>query len=330
MKHWITLVSFWLAILPAFLPAQNLPRACGGSKVRYTVKGLESSVFQWDVKGGTIFNNNNNFVDIQWDQNEGIHEMSVTQYNSSGCTGTPVYGYVMVYAPQLNLEENANICEGETYTLSAPANYQSIRWSTGSTEPSIQINEPGYYKAEITLPNGCKAQDSTLLIVYPKPMFSLGKDTMVCKEESITLNASLIATSYLWSTGETSPSIEVRASTGTVWLKLTDDHGCSASDTIQILPCSDNPLKELVPNGFTPNNDNDNDTWRIVILENYPDATVSIYNRWGQIVYKTDKYPSKGWDGNSNGRPLPMDTYFYIIDLKNGSKPILGSLNLIR
>jgi gliding motility-associated-like protein len=331
VKYWITLASLtWLVIFPAWLSAQNLPRACGGSKVRYTVKGLENSVFHWDVKGGTIFNNNNSSVDIQWDNNEGIHEISVTQYNPLGCTGSPVYGYILVYAPKLNLEENVNICEGETYTLKANANYQSILWNTGSTDSSIIINKAGYYKAEVTFSNGCVAQDSTLLIVYPQPVFSLGKDTMACKGETITLNPDIPGVTYQWSTGETSPSVIVNANVRTVWLKLTNNYGCAFTDSIRILPCSENALKELVPNAFTPNNDNDNDTWRIDILVNYPDASVSIFNRWGQAVYKTDKYPSQGWDGTSSGRPLPMDTYFYIIDLKNGTKPILGSLNLIR
>ncbi|HEY4788177.1 MAG TPA: gliding motility-associated C-terminal domain-containing protein [Bacteroidales bacterium] len=231
----------------------------------------------------------------------------------------------------LNLAKDISICEGEAYKLNVNIAYQSIQWSTGSTDSSILISQPGYYKAKVILPNGCKAEDSTYLSVYPKPVFSLGKDTMVCEGQSIILDPKVEVSSYVWSTGETTPTISVNAKSGLVWARLTDIHGCSFIDSVLVIPCNENVIKKLIPNAFTPNNDNDNDTWRIDILTNYPNASVAIYNRWGQLVYKAEKnYPPQGWDGASNGRPLPMDTYFYVIDLKDGSKPLMGSLNLIR
>jgi gliding motility-associated-like protein len=321
----------WLILLSQGIVGQDLPQACGGSKARYAVTGLPGSVFQWEVTGGTIIEDHNDSADIRWDNLEGIHTIKVTQFNPLGCSANPVFGYVMVSAPKVDLDQNIHICDGQVYSLKANTSFQSILWSTGSTDSLIQISQTGYYKAEVTFPDGCKARDSTYLLVYPNPVFSLGKDTMVCEGETITLDPKAEATSYLWSTGETTPTISVNAKTGLIWAKLTDNHGCSFTDSIVVRPCNENVLKKLVPNAFTPNNDNDNDTWRIDILADYPDASVAIYNRWGQLVYKADKnYPSQGWDGTSNGRPLPMDTYFYVIDLKDGSKPLIGSLNLIR
>lgn len=317
-------------LLSQTMAGQNLPQVCGGSKARYVVDGLAGSYFQWEVSGGTIIRDNNDSVDIQWDNAEGIHPIKVTQFNALGCTANPVYGYVMVSVPQLNLDKSPSICDGQVYTLKANAPVQSILWNTGSTDSIIRISHQGYYKAEVTFPNGCKAADSTYLLVYPDPIFSLGKDTMLC-EGTLTLDPNVEASSYLWSTGETTPTISVNAKTSLVWVKITDLHGCFSSDSIVIKPCTENALQQLVPNAFTPNNDNDNDYWRIDILANYPDASVAIYNRWGQLVYKTEKnYPPRGWDGTSNGRPLPMDTYFYVIDLKDGSKPLVGSVNVIR
>lgn len=323
--------TVWLIVLTFSANGQNLPQACGGSKVRYEVDEIPGSVFQWDITGGTLLKDNNNSVDILWDNKEGIHMITVTQHSLAGCQTKPVYGYVMVTSPTLSVEGNAAICEGKTSTLSAKSNYLSVTWNTGSKDSFILVNRQGYYKAEASYANGCKAVDSVYLTVNPNPLFSLGKDTVVCDGEEITLDPGIIAQDYLWSTGETTPFINLKARPDKIWVKITNAYGCSSVDTIRIITCAVSQLKDLVPNAFTPNNDNDNDFWRIDVLLGYPNASVAIYNRWGQLVYKADKnYPSQGWDGTSNGRPLPMDTYFYIIDLKDGSKPILGSINIIR
>ncbi|HEX2935777.1 MAG TPA: gliding motility-associated C-terminal domain-containing protein [Bacteroidales bacterium] len=332
MKKGIQLAfTVWLMVLTLSTNGQNLPQACGGTKVRYEVDEIPGSVFQWDITGGTLLKDNNNSVDIMWDHNEGIHMITVTQHSLAGCQTMPVYGYVMVASPTLSLEGNTTLCEGETAVLKAKPNYLSITWNTGSKDSVILVNQPGYYKAEATFPNGCKASDSVYLAVNPSPAFSMGNDTVICNGDDIILDPGIIASSYLWSTGETTPTIRLKAQPDIIWVKITNNDGCSSVDTIQIKACPVNQLKDLIPNAFTPNNDNDNDFWRIDVLISHPGASVSIYNRWGQLVYKADKnYPSQGWDGTSNGRALPMDTYFYIIDLKDGSKPILGSINIIR
>ena len=87
------------------------------------------------------------------------------------------------------------------------------------------------------------------------------------------------------------------------------------------------PLK--IPNAFTPNGDGVNDTWNIANIDSYPNCTVNIYNRWGQNVFSSVGY-GKSWDGRYKGTLLPVSTYYYIIDLKNDSKPYSGSITIIR
>jgi gliding motility-associated-like protein len=84
-----------------------------------------------------------------------------------------------------------------------------------------------------------------------------------------------------------------------------------------------------VPNAFSPNGDGINDTWRIKYLESYPGATVEVYNRYGQIVYHSLGY-SVDWDGTYNGRPLPVATYYYIINPRNGREVITGSVTILK
>jgi gliding motility-associated-like protein len=86
----------------------------------------------------------------------------------------------------------------------------------------------------------------------------------------------------------------------------------------------------IINEAFSPNADGKNDEWVIGNISLYPDLEITIYNRWGQSVWKSGVgYPTP-WDGRSNGADLPIDSYHYIIDLHNGSKPILGDVTIVR
>lgn len=231
---------------------------------------------------------------------------------------------------KLFAHKSLQVCEDDSFLLKPDIKVESVIWNNGSSNNSIFINRPGYYTAEAALENGCKTRDTVYLSVIPKPVFSLGKDTTLCEDEVLTLDPGIIANAYQWSTGETTPTIQVDAEVGNVWARLEGDNGCVFADTVMISKCKPQSLTSHIPNAFTPNYDNDNDTWRIEFLDPYPNASVTIYNRWGQLVYKTESYPAEGWDGTSNGKQLPMSTYFYVINLKDGTTPIVGSVNLIR
>lgn len=87
--------------------------------------------------------------------------------------------------------------------------------------------------------------------------------------------------------------------------------------------------KKDIPNTFTPNGDSINDTWVINNITYFPNATVNIFNRWGQKLFSSIGYPL-AWDGTYHGKALPTGTYYYVIDLKNGEKVIAGPVAIIR
>jgi len=84
---------------------------------------------------------------------------------------------------------------------------------------------------------------------------------------------------------------------------------------------------------FTPHNeDGINDFFTIDCIENYPDNTLKIYNRWGYLVYSANGY-NNTWDGISNGPrtineedKVPVGTYYYVLDLGQGDEPSIGWL----
>ncbi len=106
------------------------------------------------------------------------------------------------------------------------------------------------------------------------------------------------------------------------------DPGCVASDTVSVrlrATC-------FVPNGFTPNQDGQNDTWNIECLNDgdYPNAIVKIFNRWGELIYKDEQGYKVPWDGTRNGNLVPIGTYYFAIDLNDGYGEIAGAVGIIR
>jgi len=86
----------------------------------------------------------------------------------------------------------------------------------------------------------------------------------------------------------------------------------------------------FVPNIITPNNDGINDALTIPCLEEYPDHTISIFNRWGDLVFKAAPY-QKDWEGTHKHTLLPAGTYFYFIALSdNPTDQISGYFTIVR
>jgi gliding motility-associated-like protein len=85
----------------------------------------------------------------------------------------------------------------------------------------------------------------------------------------------------------------------------------------------------FIPNTFTPNGDGVNDTWNIKYLNAYSNCSVNIFTRWGKNVFSSVGYGTP-WDGTYSGKPLPMGTYYYVINLKNGGSPLAGFVLIVR
>jgi gliding motility-associated-like protein len=87
-----------------------------------------------------------------------------------------------------------------------------------------------------------------------------------------------------------------------------------------------------IPSIITPNNDAMNDAFIVPCLaegDKYPKNVVSIFNQWGDEVFHAAPY-GNDWEGTFDGEDLPPATYFYIIDLGNGDKPMSGYLIIQR
>ncbi len=319
---------------------QTLPDACPGSRVRYSVQGLPNSVFAWTVQGGTISISYNDSIDIQWNNNAGTYQLSVTEVTQNNCTGPVTIAFVNVGGDTANIVGgNQAICLGDLADLTLDKSFTKYLWSDSSTQSFLKPGLPGTYWVQVTNNTGCISRDTINLKVNTPVAIILGADRPVC-DTAIILSgpASDSVSRYAWTitgiTGKPDTSslqtVKILNTVGGIRVKLqiVDIHGCTNTDSVKMLECS-NVLG--INNTITPNGDGVNDVWRIKNIEIYSKAVISLYDRWGRLVYMKNGNYNNDFEGvGPNGNPLPMDSYFYVIDLKDGSKPITGYLLIIR
>lgn len=316
---------------------QGLPPACAGNREGYAVKGFEGSVFQWTVEGGTIVADWNDTIVVEWNS-KGTKKIQVIEITPWNCIGEPVEAVVTVNKPDVNLNDQYAICAGDSLIIYPNTQYftpLTYEWSNNSNNTYYIAKTEEKVWLKVTGTDGCSAVDTTSIIVHPIPVVYLGKDTSICGDGFIELNAGYHY-SYLWSRGEIFNPIRVYQPaklSDTIWVTVGNEFGCTASDTIVIYACSPEIIFKDIPNTITPNGDGQNDVWIIEQLKNYPAAEVEIYDRWGRLIYRVKSPdPMRVWDGRTQaGKELPMDSYYYIIDLKfPGMKPITGTINIVK
>lgn len=174
--------------------------------------------------------------------------------------------------------------------------------------------------------------DTVHIRVDPYPVVRGGKDQFVFAPSQATISASSdIGVEYEWEPASfVVTSMDTTAivqpdftTTFTVW--AISETGCATSDTIRV---GVNGSLEI-PTAFTPDGDGFNDVWNIKELANYPDCEVTIFNRWGHTIFKSQGY-AEPWDGRQKGIITP-GAYFFVIDLKvEEVNPITGSITIIQ
>ncbi len=90
-----------------------------------------------------------------------------------------------------------------------------------------------------------------------------------------------------------------------------------------------NVFNGMVSNLFTPNGDGTNDTWYVEGIRNFPDNEVTVYNIYGNEVFKTQSYQND-WLGTFNGAELPDGSYYYLIRFESVDITLKGSVDILR
>jgi len=182
--------------------------------------------------------------------------------------------------------------------------------------------------------NGCTASDEVYVQLYENPVVYASTDVYAVLGDEVQVSASSpVAGTYQWSPQENvscvncSSPITHAGQNITYTVLFTDQNGCTAIDSVTVFY---EPLI-YVPNTFTPNDDEENQGFR-VIASNITDFQMLIFNRWGELIFEMDDL-NDYWDGTYKSLRCQDGTYTWKItytDLMYHRYERTGHVNLIR
>jgi gliding motility-associated-like protein len=206
----------------------------------------------------------------------------------------------------------------------------SYFWDNGEVVAHANIC-PGSHWVEVSDNNGCIVRadfdiDPLLISLDPADLI------IECNLENLDVEITADATggtepyTYAWSNGSAENSINLSLSPGNYSVTVIDNNICIEDTSFRIATMT----AECIPNVFTPNGDNINDTWSLEDTFLYSDSEVRIYGRYGKLLFQSVGYTSS-WDGkNEKGNDVPAGAYFYSIEIGHNFDAINGSVTILR
>jgi gliding motility-associated-like protein len=219
--------------------------------------------------------------------------------------------------------------------------YSSPSGGTGSANAPVpstaSAGTVNYYVTQ-QLTGFCESPRVAIPVsVRPLPVADAGPDKEIIEGQRVEIegNASGNNIDILWTTGIylsnakiENPFASPEVST-TYRITVTSADGCVATDEMRITVKLPKALE--IPNAFSPNGDGFNDRWVIKNIDEYPNAVVQIFNRYGKQVFEITGYSnSNAWDGKVSGVDLPVGPYYYIIKPNSKKRSISGVISIIR
>jgi gliding motility-associated-like protein len=326
-----------------------LPDASVSYKNNSTIPDNTGLTYVWDFGDGST--TSTALAPTHVYTGAGPYTVTLTAKSSSNCTKTiPLVVDFIHPQPKAAFDFNKpEVCIGDGVTfndLTDGLDGTVVQWNwdfgdatTGNTKqvPHLYTTAKTYdVSLYIVNSQGCKSTTETKTFrVNPYPTVDAGPDRVVLQGGTITLQPAVTGNDlqYLWSPSTYLNDVNAAAPNAinmlddiTYTLVVTGRGGCAAPPDMVFVKVLKAPQ---VPNTFTPNNDGINDFWKIEYLDTYPNNKVQVFTRTGQLVFESKGYKTP-WNGTLNGKPLPIDTYYYIIEPENGRKPITGYVTILK
>lgn len=190
--------------------------------------GNFGSIFNWSTGEETQF--------ITTDES-GNYTVEVT--NDSECTNSQTFEVVVHETPVFDLGPDQQICYGETLVLSSGLADMEYWWSNQSTASQLEVGSTGSFTHEVTSGAGCVGVDEIYIEMAEPFTVDLGEDRINCGSQDRLLDAGVEGFNYLWESDSGFVATEqvVEGNTaGKYWVTVTNDIGCTQSDTIYIAP----------------------------------------------------------------------------------------------
>ena len=274
--------------------------------------------------------------------NPGKYQVMLSATSDKGCEAS-FGGKAVVHEIPIARFEAENVCSGEDVIFHNDSDIKAgdkFYWSFGDgshrneKDPFHKYAEPGDYRVKLRITSETGCMDSTYhqVKVYEPSFTSISPDTVISKG----YHAQLMATGgikYLWEpidwldNSDIPNPVATPAETTTFSVFITDKNNCRIEKQVTVEVKED--YKLIPSNVMTPDGNGQNDYWHVWNIENYPENIISIYNRWGQEVYRESNYKND-WYGTSGKDILPDGTYYYMIRFDNNQEKYVGALSILR
>lgn len=311
---------------------------CEGYTLALTASG--GFTYTWTGPGITATSKNPLVIDNVTMANAGTY--AVVAVSDSGCTAAPVQTQVKIIPKVVAAVQNstAEICAGESVQLSASGGLY-YKWTPSAGLSNDTIPNPVATPLQSTVytvhaGNGActDSSKSVTVTVDQLPVANAGNEIILFEGQSVKLDGTVKGDNiigYSWTpatfldnpmslTPTATPSENI-----TYTLTASSKSCGSSSSSVYVRVYK----KITIPNTFSPNNDGINDYWDIKSLDTYPLSTTLVFDRYGKQLFQSTGYV-KPWDGSYDGKPLPPGTYYYIIDLKNGTPRLSGWVLIVK
>src|SRR5688572_18899587 len=229
--------------LPTFIQSYFYPTDsftyivnCPGLNVsfNYTIPASTSSVL-WNFGDPASGANNTSTLSnpVHIYTAPGVYNVELIKFTN--CGPDTLRRQVSTSGININLGPDSLVCGGTSIVLNSSAigSTNTFLWQDGSTNPTFTAITNGLYWVQATNSMGCTARDSINVTFKSIPAYNLGNDTSICASDSLLLNATVTgATSYLWSNGATTPTINVWQQ-GLYWCTVNKE-GCTFRDSLTL------------------------------------------------------------------------------------------------
>ena len=207
-------------------------KLCTGDTIALLADTVAGASYRWSGPNGYSSSVQNPVIPNAAPAHTGVYTLTVEQ---TGCgSDTDTVHITVTAAPVVDLGPDVSLCADSVVLLSS-GSYTSpaYLWNNSQTTPTLTARASGLYWLQVT-ENGCSGSDTISVTLNTALTVSLGSDTGICDRDApLALSSPQPAgTQYLWSTGLTTPSINVTR-TDTYWLEATLGD-CKGSDTIVV------------------------------------------------------------------------------------------------
>lgn len=241
--------------------------------------------------------------------------------DAAGCITTTSVSVSLQNNLTISPRSDTAICFGASFTPGLTSNATNFSWQPANSVSNAQILNPvlsptGNTTYTLTATQGpCTATRSFAVNVAQALSLNAGNNVSIFGGQTAQLNAVGPAGNYLWTpaaglnaTNIPNPVAQPSVTT-TYTVRVTTAQGCTTTSNVTVTVI---PYCVKVMEAFTPNGDGKNDLWLITNGNCLASAKVSVYNRYGGLVYESENYKND-WNGTYNGKPVADGTYYYKI-----------------